>query len=248
MARRKKKTRNTYRLLRLLTMIFLVILSLSLLLTLPFRWLAPPTTAFMQHAGSAGLGGGQPCTTVDYVWVDWEAIAPAMPLAVIAAEDQRFPDHWGLDTGAIVNALQERFTNGRARGASTLSQQLVKNLYLWPEQSWLRKGIEAWLTVMLELTWSKQRILEVYLNVVQFGECTFGVQAASRHFFDKDAAALDDWQAARLAAVLPGPVIYRVDHPGDYVTQRTEWILEQMRQLGGGAYLRQLSQASHLKL
>lgn len=245
MARRKKPKRGKQRLLRLLAALFLTFLSASLLLTLPFRWLAPPTTAFMLHAGSAGLGGGQPCPDVDYVWVDREAIAPAMPLAVIAAEDQRFPHHWGLDTGAIASALQERLTNGRGRGASTLSQQLVKNLYLWPDQSWLRKGVEAWLTVLLELTWSKQRILEVYLNVVQFGECTFGVQAASRRFFQKNAAALSDRQAARLAAVLPGPVIYRVDRPGEYVRQRTDWILEQMKQLGGNAYLRLLSATEH---
>ncbi len=222
-----------------LTKISLSLLVATLLLTLPFRWLTPPTTAFILHARSTGLGGGQPCTKVNYKWVGWNAITPSMPLAVIAAEDQHFPTHWGLDIHAIGNALQDR-RNGRGRGASTLTQQLVKNLYLWPGQSWVRKGIEAWLTLVLELTWPKQRILEVYLNVVQFGECTFGVQAAGQHFFQKDATALNALQAARLAAVLPSPVIYRVNHPGEYVRQRTNWILGQMRSLGGTGYLHNL--------
>ena len=240
MARRKRKNHRKRRTWGLLIIIFLSLPVVTLLSMLPFRWLAPPTTAFMLHAGSAGLGGGQRCKEVDYEWVDWEAIASPMPLAVIAAEDQHFPTHWGLDFNAIGSALQERRSNGRVRGASTLTQQLAKNLYLWPDQSWLRKGIEAWLAVALELTWPKRRILEVYLNVVQFGACTFGVQAASRRFFQNDAAALNAWQAARLAAVLPGPVLYRVNQPGDYVRQRTNWILEQMRQLGGTGYLQSL--------
>ena len=236
--RRKRKVPGKRRRWRVLTAIALSVPVLTLLITLPFRWLAPPTTAFMLHAGSTGLGGGQRCRQVYYQWVDWEAIAPAMPLAVIAAEDQRFPVHWGLDTHAIGSALQERRRNGRMRGASTLTQQLAKNLYLWPGQSWVRKGIEAWLAVALELTWPKRRILEVYLNVVQFGACTFGVEAASRRFFHRDAASLNAWQSARLAAVLPGPVLYRVEQPGEYVQQRTVWILGQMRQLGGNNYLR----------
>jgi len=238
--RRKRKPRRNRRIWHLPIAILLSLPVATLLLTLPFRWLAPPTTAFMLHARSAGLGGGQRCEEVDYEWVDWAAIASPMPLAAIAAEDQHFPTHWGLDINAIGSALQERRNNGRVRGASTLTQQLAKNLYLWPDQSWLRKGIEAWLAVSLELTWPKQRILEVYLNVVQFGACTFGVQAASRRFFHHDATVLNAWQAARLAAVLPGPVRYRVDHPGDYVQQRTNWILEQMQLLGGTGYLRAL--------
>jgi len=240
MARSKQKNRRNRCTWNLLVTIFLLLPAVTVLLTLPFRWLAPPTTAFILHARTAGLGGGQRCEEVDYEWVDWEAIASPMPLAVIAAEDQHFPNHWGLDINAIGSALQERSANGRVRGASTLTQQLAKNLYLWPEQSWLRKGIEAWFTMALELTWPKQRILEVYLNVVQFDVCTFGVQAASRRFFQNDAAALNNLQAARLAAVLPGPVLYRVNRPGDYVRQRTRWILEQMRQLGGTGYLHSL--------
>jgi len=240
MARRKRKNRRNRRRWGLLIKIILFLPVVTLLVTLPFRWLAPPTTAFIQHARSTGLGGGQRCVEVDYEWVDWEAIASPMPLAVIAAEDQHFATHWGLDINAIGSALLERRSNGRVRGASTLTQQLAKNLYLWPDQSWVRKGIEAWLAVALELTWPKQRILEVYLNVVQFDGCTFGVQAASRRFFQNDAAVLNARQAARLAAVLPGPVLYRVNNPGDYVQQRTNWILEQMQLLGGTGYLHSL--------
>ncbi len=237
MERRKRKARRKHRKWRVSIAILLSVPVVTLLITLPFRWLTPPTTAFMLHAASTGLGGGQRCRQVDYQWVDWQAIAPVMPLAVMAAEDQRFPVHRGLDFNAIGRALQEWRNNGRMRGASTLTQQLAKNLYLWPGQSLARKGIEAWLAVALEMTWPKRRILEVYLNVVQFGECTFGVQAASRRFFHQNAAALNAWQSARLAAVLPGPVLYRVDQPGDYVRQRTGWILEQMRLLGGTGYL-----------
>jgi len=212
----------------------------SLLVTLPFRWLVPPTTAFIQRAANSGLAAQPPCATVTRQWVNLEHIAPVMPLAVVAAEDQRFPVHRGLDLEAIATAVQERRKAGRVRGASTITQQLVKNLYLWPRQSLGRKALEAWLTLTLEATWSKRRILEVYLNVVQFGDCTFGVQAASQRFFRKSAADLTDREAARLAASLPNPVRYRVDRPTDYTQERVSWILEQMRLLGGTNYLRGL--------
>lgn len=224
----------------LLAVALVCALIVPILVTLPFRWLPPPTTAFMLRAGASGLGTDRACGSVSQAWVDWSNIAPLMPLAVIAAEDQNFPSHRGLDFGAISLAMKERWGEGRVRGASTITQQLVKNMYLWPGQSWLRKLLEAWLALAVETTWSKQRILEVYLNVVQFGACTFGVQAASERFFNRAAADLTGWQAARLAAVLPNPVRYRVDQPADHVQQRTRWILEQMRSLGGVHYLRQL--------
>jgi len=223
-----------------LTVMLVSVFVVTLLITLPFRWLSPPTTSFMLHAGISGVGTEQACASVNQNWVDWEQIAPVVPLAVIAAEDQNFPSHWGVDFGAISAAMKERRSEGRVRGASTITQQLVKNMYLWPGQSWLRKALEAWLTLSVEITWSKQRILELYLNIVQFDACTFGVQAASRRFFHRTASSLTGWQAARLAAVLPNPVRYRVDQPTDYVQQRTTWILQQMRLLGGTQYLRSL--------
>lgn len=238
MSRKKKSRRSGFA--RAVTLLLLSLLMISLLLVLPFRWLAPPTTAFILHARWTGLGGGPPCADIARQWVDWPQISPQIALAVIAAEDQRFPQHWGLDPQAISSALQDRTENGRVRGASTLTQQLVKNLYLWPGQSWLRKGIEAGLTLLVEFSWPKQRILEVYLNVVQFGACTFGVEAASRRYFHRDAQHVSAWQAARLAAVLPNPVRLRADGGSDYLQQRTRWIHKQMGLLGGTAYLRKL--------
>lgn len=218
---------------RLLPRLAAGLLALTLLATLPFRWLEPPTTAFIWRAGHSGLGGAAACESIARQWVDWENISPSMPLAVIAAEDQRFADHWGIDFGAIATALDERILTGRVRGASTITQQLVKNLYLWPGQSLPRKALEAWLTLSLEAVWSKRRILEVYMNVVQFGDCTFGVQAASLEFFGKPAAQLSAQEAARLAAALPNPVRFRVAEPGEHMQQKVVWILEQMQSLGG---------------
>jgi monofunctional biosynthetic peptidoglycan transglycosylase len=237
------KRRRNCRLCGILRVAGLVLLSILLVLVLvvlPFRWIPPPTTAFMQQAKLFGLGGAQPCRRIDWRWVDQEQISPYMTLAVIAAEDQRFMQHHGIDLDAISSVVREHQANGRLRGGSTLTQQLVKNLYLWPGQSWLRKGIEAGLAVVMELTWSKQRILEVYVNVVQFGACTFGVQAASQRFFATSARHLSATQAARLAASLPNPVRLRVDNHSNYLDERVRWIRQQMRQLGGTGYLRQL--------
>ena len=172
-------------------------------------------------------------------WVGMDEISPWMGLAAIAAEDQKFPEHWGFDVSAIEKALahNERQEN-RVRGASTLSQQTAKNLFLWDGRSWLRKGLEAGLTVGIETVWSKKRILTVYLNIAEFGEGTFGVEAASRRYFHKPASKLTASEAALLAAVLPNPIRFR-----GYVRSRQAWILRQMRQLGGEGFM----QANKLK-
>ena len=177
-------------------------------------------------------------------WVGMDEISPWMGLAAIAAEDQKFPEHWGFDVSAIEKALahNERQEN-RVRGASTLSQQTAKNLFLWDGRSWLRKGLEAGLTVGIETVWSKKRILTVYLNIAEFGEGTFGVEAASRRYFHKPASKLTASEAALLAAVLPNPVRFRADAPSGYVRSRQAWILRQMRQLGGEGFM----QANKLK-
>lgn len=173
-------------------------------------------------------------------WVSMDEISPWMGLAVIAAEDQKFPDHWGIDVGAIEKALtyNERNDN-RVRGASTISQQTVKNLFLWDGRSWVRKGLEAGLTLVTETVWSKRRILTVYLNVAEFGEGIFGVEAAARHYFKKSARQLTASEAALLAAVLPNPIRFKVNAPSSYVIQRQHWILRQMRQLGGESFMKQ---------
>ncbi|ERT13580.1 monofunctional biosynthetic peptidoglycan transglycosylase [Photorhabdus temperata] len=172
-------------------------------------------------------------------WVGHEQISPNIALAVIAAEDQKFPQHWGFDFDAIENALEHNQNNsGRLRGASTISQQTAKNLFLWDGRSWLRKGLEAGMTFTIELAWSKSRILTVYLNIVEFGDGIFGVEEASRHYFHKSASKLTASEAALLAAVLPNPHRYKVNAPSAYVLQRQQWILRQMRLLGGVNYLK----------
>ncbi len=204
----------------------------------------PPLTAFMLQADLAARRAGRDDFRLRRQWVDYEAIAPAAAIAVVAAEDQKFPRHAGFDAGAIRAALAEQghgeAGGGRLRGASTLSQQVAKNLFLWPGRSWLRKGLEAGFTVLIERLWDKRRILEVYLNVAQFGDGIYGVEAAAREFFGKGAADLREDEAALLAAVLPNPVRLRADAPSAYLRGRQAWIATQARQLGGPAYLRDL--------
>ena len=169
-------------------------------------------------------------------WVSMDEISPWMGLAVIAAEDQTFPDHWGFDVAAIEKALSHNERNeNRIRGASTLSQQTVKNLFLWDGRSWLRKGLEAGLTV--ETVWSKKRILTVYLNIAEFGDGVFGVEAAAQRYFGKPASRLTQSEAALLAAVLPNPLRFKAAAPSGYVRSRQAWILRQMRQLGGESFM-----------
>lgn len=171
-------------------------------------------------------------------WVSMDEISPWMGLAVIAAEDQTFPDHWGFDVAAIEKALSHNERNeNRIRGASTLSQQTVKNLFLWDGRSWLRKGLEAGLTVGVETVWSKRRILTVYLNIAEFGEGVFGVEAAAQRYFGKPASRLTQSEAALLAAVLPNPLRFKAAAPSGYVRSRQAWILRQMRQLGGESFM-----------
>jgi len=167
-----------------------------------------------------------------------DEISPWMGLAVIAAEDQKFPDHWGFDVGAIEKALAHNERNeSRIRGASTLSQQTAKNLFLWDGRSWMRKGFEAGLTLGIEMVWSKKRILTVYLNIAEFGEGVFGVEAAAQRYFHKPASRLSASEAALLAAVLPNPIRFKASAPSGYVRSRQAWILRQMRQLGGEGFM-----------
>ena len=171
-------------------------------------------------------------------WVSMDEISPWMGLAVIAAEDQKFPDHWGFDVSAIEKALAHNERNeNRIRGASTLSQQTAKNLFLWDGRSWVRKGLEAGLTLGMETVWSKKRILTVYLNIAEFGDGVFGVEAAAQRYFHKPASRLSISEAALLAAVLPNPLRFRASAPSGYVRSRQAWIMRQMRQLGGESFM-----------
>ncbi len=224
------------RILRAAAAAVLVAGAASILAVAAFRWLPVPMTAFMVGERLATRAEAKPLDQRQD-WVPWERISPHAAVAVIASEDQKFLAHDGFDFVAIEKAVTDAQRGRRLRGASTISQQVAKNLFLWSGQSWVRKGLEAWFTVWIELLWPKQRILEVYLNVAQFGPGTWGVEAASRRYFGKPAAKLARHEAALLAAVLPSPTRYRVVNPGPYVRQRQQWILGQMNRLGGPALL-----------
>lgn len=205
---------------------------LLLLSILLLRVVDPPFWSWQLHR-YLNPPAGYPAQRSQH-WVALERIPRSLQLAVIAAEDQRFPEHGGIDTGAIQSALNEALDGEGLRGASTLTQQTVKNLYLWPGRDWLRKGLELPLALLVEPLWGKPRILELYLNVAEFGPGVYGVQAAARHWYGVDVWALTPGQAARLAAILPNPWRYRAEPPSPYVQRRSEWILRQMRQLGDG--------------
>ena len=215
-------------------------MALSIAAVLLMRWWPPLTSAFMVEARLGALASGDFGFQLHHTWVDRDRIAASAQLAVIASEDQKFPFHHGFDFDSIQDAMREQEDGGRARGASTISQQTAKNLFLWGGHSFVRKGLEAWFTVLLEQCWPKTRILEVYLNSAQFGPDVFGVEAAAQTFFHAHAATLTRSEAAQLAAVLPNPARLHAGKPSAYVASRREWILGQMRGLGDPTYLRNL--------
>jgi monofunctional biosynthetic peptidoglycan transglycosylase len=210
---------------------------LTVLPVLLMRWVHPWTSAFMLEASYAARSEATPYRT-HYEWRDLEQISPQAAIAVIASEDQLFPFHWGFDFESIRKAIRAHERGAPLRGASTISQQVAKNLFLWSGQSYLRKALEAWFTVLIEQLWPKERILEIYLNIAEFGRGIYGVEAAARTFYREPAARLGARQAARLAAVLPSPRRLRADAPSAYLEARTETILGQMRALGGPGYLK----------
>jgi monofunctional glycosyltransferase len=213
-------------------------LLLSVLSVLLLRFVDPWTTAFMVDARVESWFDDDPRPwRLQHTWRNYNQISAQLPLAVVASEDQRFPDHSGFDLQQIKKAMDEAQRGRRARGASTISQQVAKNLFLWNGHSWLRKGLEAWFTVLIETLWPKKRILEVYLNSAQFGYGIYGAEAAAQAFFRKSAARLTRDEAARLAAVLPNPVRMRADRPSGYVQRRQGEIARQMAALGGTSYL-----------
>ncbi len=208
-------------------------LLLTVVPVLGLRWLPVPTSSvIMQRTLSEGAWQY-------YRWTPLEQIAPQMALAVVAAEDQKFPQHSGFDLQAIQEAMSHNARGGRLRGASTISQQVARNLFLWQGRSWLRKGLETWMTVLIETLWPKQRILEVYLNIAETGPQTFGVEPAARRFLGTSAVRLTSSQAALIAAVLPNPKRMHIQRPSSYVLERRDHILQQMNALGTG-YLRDI--------
>ncbi len=202
-------------------------------LVIVFRFVPVPITATMI---GQWISGGE----LHYSWRSIDKINPNMAIAAVAAEDQLFPEHNGFDIKAIKEALQNNKKGKKVRGASTISQQTAKNVFLWQKQSWFRKGLETYFTFLIETIWGKKRILEVYINVAEFGPQTFGAQAAAKQYFGIDAVNLSRKQASRLAAVLPSPRKWSAAKPGPYVTRRTAHIERQIRSLGGNAYLKDL--------
>jgi monofunctional biosynthetic peptidoglycan transglycosylase len=199
----------------------------------------------MLEARLQAWAAGEQGYRTDFQWVSLEQISPNAAVAVIASEDQQFPFHAGFDFDSIRDAVRASERGKRLRGASTISQQVAKNLFLWPGHSFVRKGLEAYFTVLIETLWPKERILEMYLNVAQFGAGIYGVQAAAETFWHKPARRLGSAEAALLAAVLPNPLRLHAERPSRYVLARREWILGQMRDLGGPGYLRALESEAH---
>ncbi len=211
----------------------LILFGLSLLATLTLRWVNPPYTSFMIVQR----------VSTDFApykinWVSLKDISPHLLIAAVAAEDQKFPNHYGFDLKAIQSAFEENKNQQRLRGPSTITQQVAKNIFLWPKKSFFRKGLEAYFALLIETLWPKWRILEVYLNVAEFGPNIFGAKNAAYAHFKKSATQLNQHEASVLAAVLPNPHKLHASHPSKYVLQRAEHISDQARSLGGAGYLK----------
>jgi monofunctional glycosyltransferase len=205
---------------------FFILLAAQFIYIILLRWIDPPITITQLSNWVSGYGLKR-----DYI--NFENMSPNIRLAVMASEDQLFPDHNGFDIKSIKKALETNKKSKRIRGASTISQQVAKNVFLWQGRSWFRKGLEVYFTFMIELLWSKERILEMYLNVAEMGKGIFGVEAASRTYFKKPASKLTRTESARIAACLPNPKKYKAEPASPYVARRASWILRQMNNLEG---------------
>lgn len=235
----KKRNKKGFQLLKTWVLrAFLTVIGVWVAGILLFSFLPVPFSAVMVERQLGAWFSGNFSYVAHSDWTSMDDISPWMPLAVMASEDQKFPTHWGFDVQAIQSVLDNE-EGGRIRGASTLSQQTAKNVFLWDGRSWVRKGLEAGLTVGIETVWTKRRILTVYLNVAEFGDGVFGVEEASQRYFHKPASRLTMSEAALLAAVLPNPIRFKADAPSGYIRQRQQWILRQMKQLGGEGFLRE---------
>jgi len=223
---------------RLAVVLALGLLALSVVAVVVFRFVPVPLTPLMLLRLVDQAQDGRRVVRLEKDWVGIDAISPHLQLAVVCAEDQRFPEHHGFDIAAIRAAIRHNQASERTRGASTISQQTAKNAFLWDGRTWLRKGLEAYFTLLLELLWSKERILTVYLNVIELGDGVYGAEAAAQRYFDKPAADLNREEAALLAAVLPNPLVYSVASPSTYVRTRQQWVLRQMSGWGNRSVTR----------
>jgi len=220
---------------KLLKWTFILFFVSSVLAVIVYRWVPVKYTPlmFIRYMERKSEGGSP---RIEHEWVPLEEMSPNMPLAVWASEDQNFFNHWGFDFTAIGQAIQEAEDGKRQRGASTISQQVAKNVFLWPNSTWVRKGFEAYFTLLIELFWSKQRIMEVYLNSIEMGDGIYGAQAVARLRFKTDAKHLSREQCALIAATLPNPLQRNSARPSPKVYRKQKRILRQMRNLGAYPY------------
>ncbi len=209
---------------------FLFSACFSIVLVIVLNWIPVAWTPLMFFRE---MGDAIPAKTpIRHEWIASNDIPPNLELAVVCTEDQRFLTHNGFDFEQIKVAMEQSEDGGKSRGASTISQQTAKNVFLWPTSSWIRKGFEVWYTFLIETFWSKDRILEVYLNSIEFGAGIYGCEAASQYFFNKPASKMSQSECARLAVVLPNPLKYNAGKPGKYITRRQSWALQQMKNYG----------------
>ncbi|PCJ32061.1 MAG: monofunctional biosynthetic peptidoglycan transglycosylase [Gammaproteobacteria bacterium] len=228
----KNKIQLRHRLIRWVLYSILGFIVSTSLLVMSLAQLPVDTSSFMIQRHISDFNNDRGFVRIDQQWREQDAISPHLFHAVIAAEDQRFYQHHGLDFDAILSAFKHNQAGGKIRGASTITQQVAKNLFLTPSRSVWRKGLEAWFSLLIELFWSKQRILLVYVNIAEFGDHLFGAEAASQHYFSISADKLTASQAALLAGSLPNPLIFKVDKPSRGLRYKQQWILGQMRNLG----------------
>lgn len=223
------------RILSICKKVIIGLLLLSFCSIFAMRWFNPLGSMLMLERKISNWN-----ITQQRIWKDWDEISDNIKIAVIASEDQNFSNHWGFDFKAINIAFKYNKNNKKIHGASTITQQVAKNIFLWPARSWIRKGFESWLTILIELIWPKKRTLEIYLNCVEWGEGIFGIEAASRHYFNVSAKQLTPYQASLLAATLPNPRKWDPASPDDYLQKKAKWIQTQMNNLGGKNYLAKL--------
>ena len=217
---------------RLFLKLALIFFGTTVGMTILYSFLPVPYTPLMLIRAIEQTEDTERETRCEKDWVSFEALSPHLQLAVVCSEDQNFFEHEGFDFEAIEKAYKHNQKSKRKRGASTISQQTAKNVYLWPARSFIRKGLEVYFTFLIETIWSKKRIMTVYLNVIEFGDGIYGAEAASQHFFKKSAKNLNRQEAALLAAVLPNPLRYSVANPSAYVRRRQQHIIGQMRMWG----------------
>ena len=218
-------------LFRIIKLIFIVFVGGSILAVLVFRFINPPFTLLMIERGFERKAAGKEWK-IDKQWVSFDDIANPMKRAAVAAEDQTFLENHGFDFRAIEKAIKKNEHSKKLIGGSTISQQTAKNVFLWPGRSFVRKGFEAWFTLLMEIFWSKKRIMEVYLNVIETGDGIYGVEAAAQEYFHIPASQLNNQQAAAIAVIFPSPLKWSATHPTRYLRHRQYLIMKNMRRLG----------------